>query len=177
VRAAFYRIDTLTIASVLPGIAGDYPVPRTAMECGTAQPGIDYVRSSLFVRLTSESGGVSFELDFHESKLKVIGVDDVVGDAGEAGIRSTRLQRCVSHARRILQSQGAARQGHNNIVMGVHVVSRVRPRRKTPFRHDHSFVLDLNRRCRFHDFPSDRPWINRARKPGSKRKNSPLASC
>jgi hypothetical protein len=38
-------MDTLTIASVLPGIAGDYLVLRTAMECGTAQLGIDYVRS------------------------------------------------------------------------------------------------------------------------------------
>jgi hypothetical protein len=41
---------------------------------------------------------VSLELDFHESKLKVIGVDDIVGDAGEAGIRSARLQRSLSHA-------------------------------------------------------------------------------
>ena len=45
----FSRIDTLTIASVLPGIGGHYLVPGTGMECGTAQLGIDYVRSSLSV--------------------------------------------------------------------------------------------------------------------------------
>jgi hypothetical protein len=51
-RAAFSRIDTLTIASVLPGIGGHYLVPRTAMECGTTQLNIDYVRSSRSVLTT-----------------------------------------------------------------------------------------------------------------------------
>src|ERR1700688_2865201 len=102
-RAAFSRIDTLTIASVLPGIGGHYLVPRTAMECGTSQLNIDYVRSSLSVLTTDGDRsapvyGVSLELDFHESKLKVIGVDHIVGDAGEAGIRSARLQGSLSHA-------------------------------------------------------------------------------
>jgi hypothetical protein len=96
--------------------------------------------------------GASLELDFYESKLEAIGVDDVVRDTGEAGIRSARLQRRLCHAGRILQAQGPARQRHDNIVMRVHVVPRVRPGRKTPFGHDHSVVLDLNRRCRFHAF-------------------------
>jgi len=40
----FSRIDTLTIASVLPGVGGYYPAPRIATECHTTQLGIDYVR-------------------------------------------------------------------------------------------------------------------------------------
>jgi hypothetical protein len=41
----FSRIDTLTNASVLPGVVGDYPGAGAAMECDTPQPEIDYVRS------------------------------------------------------------------------------------------------------------------------------------
>jgi hypothetical protein len=40
----FSRIDTLTIASVLPGVGGYYLDPRAAMECHTAQLVMDYVR-------------------------------------------------------------------------------------------------------------------------------------
>jgi hypothetical protein len=43
--ARLSRIDTLTNASVLPGVAGDYPGAGAAMECDTAQPEFDYVRS------------------------------------------------------------------------------------------------------------------------------------
>jgi hypothetical protein len=42
----FTRIDTLTIASVLPGVADDYPDTSLPMECDTPQPDTNYVRSS-----------------------------------------------------------------------------------------------------------------------------------
>jgi hypothetical protein len=41
----FTRIDTLTIASVLPGVDDDYPDTRSPMECDTPQPDTKYVRS------------------------------------------------------------------------------------------------------------------------------------
>ena len=41
----FPRIDTLTITSMLPGIAGYYPDPRVAKPCDTAQVDIQYVIS------------------------------------------------------------------------------------------------------------------------------------
>jgi hypothetical protein len=41
----FTRIDTLTIASVLPGVADDYPDPGSRMECDTPQLLGNYVRS------------------------------------------------------------------------------------------------------------------------------------
>ena len=64
------RIDTLAIASVLPGIADHYRDPCRATACRSAQPRTNYVRSA------------SFEFDLHESKLEGVGVDDVVCDAG-----------------------------------------------------------------------------------------------
>jgi hypothetical protein len=42
----FTRIDTLTIASVLPGDVDDYPETQLAMECDTPQHDTNYVRSS-----------------------------------------------------------------------------------------------------------------------------------
>jgi hypothetical protein len=42
----FTRIDTLTIASVLPGVADNYPYPSSPMECDTPQLDTNYVRSS-----------------------------------------------------------------------------------------------------------------------------------
>ena len=42
----FTRIDTLTIASVLPGVANNYPYPGSPMECDIPQLDTDYVRSS-----------------------------------------------------------------------------------------------------------------------------------
>ena len=42
----FTRIDALTIASVLPGIAGHYPGPDAGMQCDTPQLPVNYVRSS-----------------------------------------------------------------------------------------------------------------------------------
>jgi len=44
--ARLFAKDTLTTASVLPGVGANYPVLRTAMECGAKQLRIDYVRSS-----------------------------------------------------------------------------------------------------------------------------------
>ena len=41
----FTRIDTLTIASVLPGDADNYPDAASAMECDTPQADNSYVRS------------------------------------------------------------------------------------------------------------------------------------
>jgi hypothetical protein len=41
----FTRIDTLTIASVLPGVADNYPDPGRSTECDTPQLGTNYVRS------------------------------------------------------------------------------------------------------------------------------------
>jgi hypothetical protein len=46
VRATLLEIDTLTIASVLPGVADNYPYPRSPMECDTPQLDTNYVRSS-----------------------------------------------------------------------------------------------------------------------------------
>jgi hypothetical protein len=42
----FTRINTLTIASVLPGVADDYPDRYPPMECDTPQLHANYVRSS-----------------------------------------------------------------------------------------------------------------------------------
>jgi hypothetical protein len=36
--------------------------------------------------LAREISGYSFQLDFHEPKLIVVDIDDVVGDAGQASI-------------------------------------------------------------------------------------------
>src|ERR1700730_14256159 len=52
----------------------------------------------------------SFEFYFHESKLVVVGIDDVMGNAGGARVRNTRPQLGLAHARAVDQSQGAARQ-------------------------------------------------------------------
>jgi hypothetical protein len=41
----FTRFDALTIASVLPGVADDYPDTSSPMECDTPQPDTNYVRS------------------------------------------------------------------------------------------------------------------------------------
>jgi hypothetical protein len=43
--ARLFASEALTIASVLPGVAGHYLDPGTAMECETAQLGTGYVRS------------------------------------------------------------------------------------------------------------------------------------
>jgi hypothetical protein len=42
----FTRIDALTIASVLPGVADNYPDQSSPMECDTPQLQAKYVRSS-----------------------------------------------------------------------------------------------------------------------------------
>jgi hypothetical protein len=49
----FSRIDTLTIASVLPGVAPYYLDPDSDMECQTPQLSWDYVRFSHQHRVAS----------------------------------------------------------------------------------------------------------------------------
>jgi hypothetical protein len=46
-------MDTLTITSVLPGVAVHYLVLRAATECGAAHPGNHYVWSTRHCSLTS----------------------------------------------------------------------------------------------------------------------------
>jgi hypothetical protein len=47
VRATLAEFDVLTMASVLPGIADDYPGTPHFLECHTAQVGMNYVKCAL----------------------------------------------------------------------------------------------------------------------------------
>jgi uncharacterized membrane protein len=64
-RATFSRIDTLTIASVLPGVGEHYLFTWSWMECRNPQPDAGYVK--LPVRKTLKIKGL-----FHNSSISII---------------------------------------------------------------------------------------------------------
>ena len=64
-RATFSRIDTLTIASVLPGVGVHYLFTGTRMECRIPQPHVGYVKYPL--RKTLKIKGL-----FHNSSMAII---------------------------------------------------------------------------------------------------------
>jgi len=60
-----------------------------------------------------------FEFDFHEANSKSLALMTLCATPAGRAIGRTRHQRSLSHARGFLQSQHAARQGHDDVVMGV----------------------------------------------------------
>ena len=65
-----------------------------------------------------------------------VGVDDVVSDAGSARIRPPGFELHLPRTGGFIQSQYTARQRHDDVVIGVHVVAGFGSGSKAPLRDD-----------------------------------------
>src|SRR5580658_10030475 len=90
------------------------------------------------------------ELDFDEPELVGIDVDDVVADARGTVVGDTGRELRIARAVGFDQTQRAARQRHDHVVEGVHMLAGCSARREAPQRHEYARIIDLDRRHGFH---------------------------
>jgi len=130
-----------TRLAILIGL--DWSIPRERQQFESRARGLSYGKST----------GRSGQFDLDEAKLIRVGIDDVVGNARRARIGSAGLEMHLPGTRRLFlcEPQCATSHRHNDIVVGVDVVSGIGTRREAPLRNRYTVIFDLYFGRRFHN--------------------------
>lgn len=87
--------------------------------------------------------GSSLQLDFEESKLECIGIDDIVVYPRSAAVGHTRGQLRIASTVRFDQPQYAAGQGNDHIVKRMDVLTGLSARGEPPLGDNYTRVVEL----------------------------------